>query len=97
MTTRWPSLFYVCQDGVNRQAVESLTALLRSLENGVSLFILVMKQSRITKPVVDKYHLFVKFVSKNQVPVVLVKTGCEMDENPGEWLQTNKAALDAYG
>jgi len=77
-------------------AIQQLVRLLRSLENGVSLLVLVMEKGRI-KSLHENYKLLVDAICASSVPVILLISHCEVENNPGDWWRENKVHFDDYG
>lgn len=77
-------------------AVTKLIDLLKSLEDGVSLLIFVIKKDRIKKSTDENYKLFAKAICMDKVPILLVITNCEMEIEEGMWWSENKRFFDDY-
>ena len=77
-------------------AMKQLVNLLKSLSDGVSLLIMVIKKERITASLEKNYQLFVSGICLGKVPVLLVITNCEMEQKVGAWWSQNKIYFDKY-
>ena len=91
-------ILYLEQGTVYQEVAEkNLERLLKCLEDGVSLLIFVMEKGRIKDSLHENYNIFVDAICKKKVPVILLITHCEIDENMGSWWDKNKNHFDRYG
>jgi len=75
-----------------KEALRSLTKLLRTIESGVNLMIFVIRKGRITDTMATNYAVFVHGICGNKVPVVLAVTGCEADADADSWYLENQVS-----
>jgi hypothetical protein len=54
-----------------------------------------MRAPRISAVVKQNYRMFCNVICDKQVPIVIVITGLEMEENMDSWWQTNRVTFDA--
>ena len=78
-------------------ALKQLVKLLRDSPEGYNLLIHVMRIPRITKTHHDNYEFFVKTITENRVPTILVATGCENVEPMTAWADRNAATFATDG
>ena len=78
-------------------AIKQLIGLLRSLSEGVSLLIYVIKKDRIRETTEKNYHLFVNAICQDRVPVILAITNLELEPQVESWWTSNKVHFDNYG
>jgi len=78
------------------EAIVLLYKLLRSLSDGVSLLMFVMRAPRIKGSVPQNWKLFYEIICQKKVPIVIVITGLENEENMDEWWWENKGAFQNY-
>lgn len=85
----------------HEKATKKLINLLKSLRDGVSLLIMVTRGDRVKESMKRNYEFFVKGICQNEVPVLLVKTGCDgvfmSKKSNNEWWLENKAIFDRNG
>lgn len=75
----------------NQQAIVELYRLLKSLQDGVSLLVFVMKMpARIEASTTTNWRLFNDVLCKRDVPIALVVTGMEIQEDTDQWWSANK-------
>jgi predicted GTPase len=83
------------------EALKKLYALLQELSAsdspGVHLLVLLMKFPRITESAVKNYRLFHEFLCQKQVPIILLTTHCESEENIGDWWDNNRYDFQKQG
>ena len=79
------------------QAIQNLRSLVTELTT-VNLLVYVIRGTRFRKIVSDNYHMFRAMIhgGDRNVPVVLVITGLENEENMDDWWEDNKAYLAQY-
>ncbi len=70
-------------------AIQQLIKLLHESKDGYNLLIHVMKIPRITKSHKDNYELFYKKIAQQNIPIILVATGCENEEPMSLWANEN--------
>ena len=75
------------------QAIEGLYRLMGGLSDGVSLLVYVVRGPRLKKSVQDNYKLFYEFFCEKKVPIVLVITGLENEEDMDDWWNRNEATF----
>jgi hypothetical protein len=63
----------------------------------VHLLVLVMKLPRITESAVKNYRVFHEFFCQKQVPIILLTTHCESEENIGDWWDKNRYDFQKQG
>ncbi|KAF9445208.1 hypothetical protein P691DRAFT_676110, partial [Macrolepiota fuliginosa MF-IS2] len=73
----------------NIDAVVQLYSLIRRLSDGVSLLMFVVRAPRIRSSVPRNWMLFRDIICQGKVPIVLVITGLELEENRNQWWCTN--------
>ncbi|KAF8635778.1 hypothetical protein AX17_003854 [Amanita inopinata Kibby_2008] len=69
----------------SQDAIAQLYQLLRNLESGVNLLIYCMRASRIKDSGHQNWRLFLEVIYQGRVPIVLVITGLEGEENMDDW------------
>ena len=82
-----------------RDSIRNLLQFIKRNKNGFNLLIMVIRKGRITTEIENQYELFVKHQVAGAVPVILVVTGCELDDSLSTWTddQRNRSAFDMYG
>ncbi|KAG6334234.1 hypothetical protein ID866_4852 [Astraeus odoratus] len=64
---------------------------------GVNLLVFCMRGARITRTVQSNYRLFYEMFCEKQVPVGLVITFLEREEDMEDWWRRNQKSLNDYG
>lgn len=70
------------------KALANLTKLLQKTKQGLNLIIMVTAK-RILKTTTDNYKIFVKTVTLDKVPVIIVQTHLDDEEDPTVWAKEN--------
>jgi len=78
------------------EAIVLLYKLLRSLSDGISLLMFVMRAPRIKGSAPQNWKLFHEVICQKKVPIVIVITGLENEENMDDWWWMNKGAFQNY-
>ena len=78
------------------EAAVQLYKLLRKLSDGVSLLMFVMRAPRIKSSVPQNWKLFHEIICQKKVPIIIVITGLENEDNMDEWWWENKGAFQNY-
>ncbi|KAF9444438.1 hypothetical protein P691DRAFT_807352 [Macrolepiota fuliginosa MF-IS2] len=81
----------------NSEALVQLYTLLRTLSDGVSLLMFVMRAPRIKSSIPENWKLFREVICQCQVPAVIVITGLEQEENRNQWWWDNQERFQDYG
>ena len=74
------------------KAIEGLYRLMRGLDDGVSLLVYVVRGPRLSDSIRKNYELFYEIFCQRKVPIVLVITGLEHEEDMYGWWGRNEAA-----
>ena len=88
---------------VAQDAMKKLFRLILKNSQGFSLFIMVIKASRLDAGLEKNYKLFVKELVEGKVPVILIITQCEFGPSGevildlDQWLTENKTSILSYG
>lgn len=75
------------------KAAEQLVELLLQSEQGFNILLHVFKMPRRDKAHDDNYALFVKEMTQESIPTILVATGCENEEPMSAWAARNREHL----
>ncbi|OJA11376.1 hypothetical protein AZE42_05165 [Rhizopogon vesiculosus] len=82
-----------------QQAIQNLCSLVDDLKT-VNLLVYCIRGTRFRKIVADNYNIFCKSICGRacgpKVPIVLVITGLENEDNMDDWWKENKAYFDKY-
>jgi hypothetical protein len=78
-------------------AIVQLYRLVRNLSDGVSLLMFVMRAPRIKTSVPANWKLLQEVICQKQVPIVIVITGLEQEDNMDRWWWDNKGTFQSYG
>jgi len=78
------------------EAVIQLYKLLHKLSNGISLLMFIMSAPRIKSTVPQNWKLFHEIICWRKVPIIIVITGLENEDNMNEWWWENKGAFQNY-
>jgi len=80
-------------------AFENTYKLITKLQNegGIHLLLFCMKAGRFTSSTRNNYRLFYESICEKQVPIVLVITGLEGEDNMDNWWTKSKPGFDEYG
>ncbi|KAJ3500730.1 hypothetical protein NLJ89_g9663 [Agrocybe chaxingu] len=78
-------------------AITQLYSLLRTLDGGVSLLVFCMKAPRIKESAKHNWLLFHEIMCKGQVPIAIVVTGLEQEDNMDSWWESNEDTFRRYG
>jgi GTP-binding protein EngB required for normal cell division len=79
------------------KAIEELYRLMLGLDDGVSLLVYVMRGPRIKGPFRKNYKLFYEIFCRKKVPIVLVITGLEQEDDMDDWWKRNEAEFVKEG
>lgn len=79
------------------KAIEGLYRLMRGLDNGVSLLVYVVRGPRLKNSARKNYEMFYEIFCEKKVPIVLVITGLEHEDDMDEWWKRNEAAFSEEG
>ena len=74
------------------KAIEGLYRLMRGLDDGVNLLVYVVRGPRLSDSIRKNYELFYEIFCQGEVPVVLVITGLEHEDDMDGWWGRNEAA-----
>ena len=74
------------------KAIEALYQLMRGLDDGVSLLVYVVRGPRLSESIRKNYELFYEIFCQKKVPIVLVITGLENEDDMDGWWERNKEA-----
>lgn len=78
------------------EALKNLMKLLKTTERGLNLIILVTS-GRIVYTTVENFDLIVKTLTSRNVPMIIVQTHLEDEEDPSEWAKDSKHLSDNEG
>ena len=73
------------------KGIEALYRLMRGLDDGVSLLVYVVRGPRLSDSIRKNYELFYEIFCEKKVPIVLVITGLEHEEDMDSWWKRNEA------
>lgn len=79
------------------QAIHNLLKLAEETRGRLHLLVYCIRATRYHDVIKDNYNLFYKFVAQQQVPIVLLITGCENFERMDKWWEENKSVFGKYG
>ncbi|OAX35955.1 hypothetical protein K503DRAFT_867922 [Rhizopogon vinicolor AM-OR11-026] len=65
-------------------------------EGGVDLLLFCVRAGRVTATLQSNYRLFYEWLCEKKVPIVLVLTGLEREQNMEDWWDRNKDTFDKY-
>jgi tRNA U34 5-carboxymethylaminomethyl modifying GTPase MnmE/TrmE len=77
-----------------RSAIEALGTLIRELADGVHLLVFVMRAPRITVVAQQNYKVFFDAICDKKVPIVIVVTGLELEDDREGWWSEQKPNFD---
>ena len=80
-----------------KAAIINLYKLIRNLDNGVSLLVYCIRGPRIEDTAVNNYKMFYEAFCQKNVPIVVVVSGLENEENLDDWWGANKEVFEIYG
>ncbi|KAJ3566735.1 hypothetical protein NP233_g6812 [Leucocoprinus birnbaumii] len=78
------------------EAIVQLYTLLRKLSDGVSLLMFVMRAPRVKASAPQNWKLFREVICQKKVPIAIVITGLEQEDNMDAWWWNNKATFQNY-
>ncbi|OAX35947.1 hypothetical protein K503DRAFT_722216 [Rhizopogon vinicolor AM-OR11-026] len=80
------------------EAIVNARNLITKLDNegGIDLLLFCVRAGRITATVQNNYRLFHEFLCEQKVPIVLVLTGLEGEQNMEDWWSFTKGQFDKY-
>ena len=80
-------------------AIENTYRLITKLQNegGIHLLLFCVRAGRFTSTTQNNYRLFYESLCEKQVPIVLVVTGLEGEQNMDGWWTRSKPTFDKYG
>lgn len=76
-----------------KNAITNLYNLLRSLKEGVSLLVYCIRGPRFKESIVKNNQMFYEAFCQENVPIFLVVTGLEEEEDTEDWWLKNKATF----
>jgi hypothetical protein len=79
-----------------KKAIENIITLICQLEKGVSLLVYVVQATRIQDSVKENYQLFYETLCNMLVPIVLIVTHLEGEDDMDQWWISNKKTFDDY-
>lgn len=79
------------------EAIAQIIKLIHTSRDGYNLLVHVMRAPRITQSHVDNYRFFVDKLAGNNIPVILVVTGCENEDPMDAWARKNHAEFTKGG
>lgn len=80
------------------EALKSLVRLLKRTENGLNLMIMVVAKGRMLASTLNNYNLFVKKMTSELVPLLIVVTHCEREqEDMQQWVHANVGDFEVRG
>jgi predicted GTPase len=79
-----------------RKAIEELYKLIRHLDDGINLLVYIMRAPRITDAAQKNYEMFFNIFCQKKVPIVIVVTGLEDEDDMDSWWSKNSHAFDAH-
>ncbi|KAF5349998.1 hypothetical protein D9756_009149 [Leucocoprinus leucothites] len=82
---------------VKADAIAQLYSLLRKLSDGVSLLVFVMRAPRVRDSVPKNWKIFHEVICQKKIPIVIVITGLENEDNMDQWWWDNKSTFQRYG
>lgn len=75
----------------SEHAVNALVQLLKRVEGGLNLMVMVVQKGRIHESTLDNYRLFVENMTFSDVPLLVVVTHCERETgNMQGWVDANR-------
>lgn len=77
-------------------AVINVYKLIRSLEDGVNLLVYCVRGPRIKESTVNNYKMFYSVFCKEKVPIIIVITGLENEDNMDAWWDENEVAFTKH-
>ncbi len=77
--------------------LHELVQQLSAMRGGVNLLVYCIRGTRLRDIVRVNYHLFWGIICQCKVPIVLVITGLELEENMDRWWKDNEGELEAMG
>jgi len=80
-----------------RDAIERLYNLICHLDDGISLLVFVVRASRVTYATQQIYKMFYDIICNKEVPMVIVLTGLELEQDMDGWFHRNREAFDKGG
>lgn len=78
------------------EAIKNLLTLLKETEEGLNLLVMVTS-GRITHTTTSNFNLFVKVITSSEVPVIIVQTHLDNEDDPKEWADENKYSFADQG
>jgi GTPase SAR1 family protein len=80
-----------------QRAIQNLRSLVEDLKT-VNLLVYCIRGTRFRKIIADNYNIFCNAIcgGGSKVPIVLVITGLENEDNMDDWWKDNKAYFDQY-
>jgi tRNA U34 5-carboxymethylaminomethyl modifying GTPase MnmE/TrmE len=80
-----------------RNAIEGLYTLLCQLRPGANLLVYVMRAPRIKSTAQQNYRMFCDIICDKQVPIVIVITGLELENDMDDWWRENQESFTNHG
>ncbi|KDQ55076.1 hypothetical protein JAAARDRAFT_340664 [Jaapia argillacea MUCL 33604] len=78
-------------------AIANLYKLIRSLDSGINLLVYVIRGNRLKEMTTKNYQMFYDIFCKKKVPIVLVVTGLEGEDDMDQWWGRNEKEFAKYG
>jgi len=81
------------------EIIENAYNLITKLQNegGIDLLLFCVRAGRVTATLQTNYRLFYEWLCESRVPIVLVLTGLERENNMEDWWDRNARVFDQYG
>jgi len=88
------------QLGINEylDAIYNARNLIMKLESegGIDLLLFCVRAGRVSATLQNNYRLFYEWLCEKKVPIVLVLTGLEREQNMEDWWVRNKSTFDKF-
>jgi len=81
--------------GIIENAYNLITKLQK--EGGIDLLLFCVRAGRVTATLQTNYRLFYEWLCEKNVPIVLVLTGLERENNMEDWWDRNARVFNQYG
>lgn len=78
------------------KAILQIVELLKSAREGFSLLVHVARAGRLTQQHDEDYDFFVEKMAQENIPSILVLTGCENFRPMSAWVESNKSAFRRF-
>ncbi|KAK7453393.1 hypothetical protein VKT23_011656 [Stygiomarasmius scandens] len=84
------------QSSLSQEAINQLKKLIHDLNDGVNLLLFCLRAPRITDGAAKNYAMFYRELCSSRVPIAIIITGLENEDNMEDWWVANEHTFTSY-